>query len=116
MARMTLPEFLDRTADGKIFNVTFVRRSDGQIRQMTCRRGVKRGVTGEGLKFDPRAYALLPVFDMNKVTRDAEGQPVEKGAYRMVNLEHLLTLKLGGVEYDFNQADRAFVSRDEHAA
>lgn len=59
---------------GRIFSVEFVKK-DGTLRKMTCRIGVKKYLKGGGLKFDPKAYSLLPVFDMHKE------------AYRMINLK-----------------------------
>jgi len=48
---------------GRIFSVKFTKK-DGSERSMNCRRGVSKGVTGEGMKYDPEKYNLIPVFDM----------------------------------------------------
>ena len=50
---------------GRIFSVTFIKKN-GEARRMAARHGVRKGVTGEGLKFDPRKKGLMVVFDMNK--------------------------------------------------
>jgi hypothetical protein len=58
---------------GKFFTVVFTKK-DGTTRQMTCRIGVKKGVNGNGLKFEPKEKGLRVVW-----SADAEG-------YRMINL------------------------------
>jgi len=65
---------------GKIFSVTFVKK-DGTIRKMTARLGVKKDLKGVGLKFDPTERSLVVVFDMHK------------RAYRMINLQTIITFK-----------------------
>ncbi len=79
---------LIRGSKGRVFTVTFIKRTNGDVRTMNARIGVSKYVTGEGLKFDPKAYALIPVFEM------------PKKQYRMVNLEGLTNLVLEGENYD----------------
>ena len=79
---------LIRGSKGSVFTVTFIKRTNGDVRTMNARIGVSKYVTGEGLKFDPKAYALIPVFEM------------PKKQYRMVNLEGLTNLVLEGENYD----------------
>ena len=77
-----------RGSKGKVFGVTFIKRTTGEERKMNARLGVKKGVTGEGLKFDPKAYALIPVYEM------------PKQQFRMINLEGLTQLNLEGEKYE----------------
>jgi len=79
---------LIRGSKGKVFSVTFIKRTNGEERKMNARLGVSKYVTGEGLKFDPKAYALIPVFEM------------PKQQYRMINLEGINQLVLGGTKYE----------------
>lgn len=72
---------------GKIFGVVFIKRTTGDVRNMSARLGVSKGVTGEGLKYDPESKQLLTVYDMNK-----------KG-HRMLNTETLYRLALKGNSY-----------------
>jgi hypothetical protein len=67
--------------EGTIFSVTFTKKN-GEERNMTCRRGVKKGVTGKGLAYSPRDYALLPVYDM------------EKKDFRMINTDTVQKINL----------------------
>ena len=77
-----------RGSKGKVFGVTFTKRTNGEERKMNARLGVKKGVTGEGLKFNPKAYALIPVYEM------------PKQQFRMINLEGLTQLNLEGKKYE----------------
>ena len=71
---------------GSIFSVVFLKK-DGTIRKMLCRFGVKKHLKGGKLAFNPLERALLVVFDM------------QKEAYRMINLETLMSINMKGVEY-----------------
>ena len=66
---------------GKIFYAEFIKK-DGGLRRMTARLGVRKGVTGKGMRYDPAAYGLLPVYDM------------DKAQWRMINLNTLKRLHL----------------------
>jgi len=74
--------------DDKIFTVTFVKRTNGELRVMNCRRGVRKGVTGEGLKFDPSKKGLVGVFDM------------QIGQHRFISLDSIKKIKMKGKTYD----------------
>jgi hypothetical protein len=63
---MDLSELKRLVANGKIFSVVFVKRTDGTERKMICRTGVRKGVTGRGSTYDPESKNLLTVFDMEK--------------------------------------------------
>ncbi len=68
---------------GKIFSVKFTKK-DGSVRDMQCRRGVSKGVKGEGLKYDPEKYNLIPVYDM------------ANDGFRMINADTIQELKIKG--------------------
>ena len=89
---ITPSEVIKIVNDGKIFGATFVKK-DGTIRVMNCRRGVSKGVTGEGLKFNPADKQLLGVFDM------------QKDQHRFINLETLSQIRHGGEVYEVAQHD-----------
>lgn len=72
----------------KIFSVTF-RKKNGEMRDMVCRTGVKKGVTGKGMNYCPVSKGLLSVYDMQ-----AKG-------FRIVNLNTLTRLKIDGKEFHF---------------
>jgi hypothetical protein len=65
---------------GRIFSVTFIKK-DGTVRRMAARLGVRKGVKGVGLKFDPSERGLMVVFDMHK------------REFRMINLNTIIELR-----------------------
>jgi hypothetical protein len=77
-------EFLWNETEGRIFSCYFRKRTDGAMRQMTCRRGVKVGLAGGSLPYNPKPKLLLPVFDMQAQDR------------RMVSLDSLVSFNIGG--------------------
>ena len=74
---------------GTFFSVKFVKRTTGELRRMVCRTGVKRGVKGIGLSFDPKERDLVVVWD------------VLKRSFRMIPLEGVKELKVRKVLYRF---------------
>ena len=76
-----------KDSDGKFFTARFIKK-DGSLRTMTARLGVRKGLTGTGLAFNPLSYLLIPVFD------------IQKHEYRMINLNTMLYLKTEGEEYN----------------
>ena len=76
-----------RASKGKIFTATIIKRTNGERRELNCRLGVKKYVTGEGLKFEPSNKNLIVVFDM------------QKNGYRMINIDGLEALKIDGEEF-----------------
>jgi hypothetical protein len=75
---------------GAFFNVTFIKRTNGELRTMTARTGVKKWVKGVGLSFNPKSKNLLGVHVQN------EADKKEDGAYRFVNLETVMEIRSGG--------------------
>ena len=76
-----------KDSKGRIFGVSFIKRTTGELRHMSARRGVRKDVNGEGLHYDPESKQLLTVYDMNK-----------KG-HRMLNTDTLYRLSLKGMDY-----------------
>ena len=72
---------------GQFFTVTFVKRSDGSLRTMNCRKGVKKEVNGNGHKYDPESKDLICVRD------------VQKQAHRMIALDTIKTIRMRGQTY-----------------
>ena len=80
-------EFLKETR-GRFFTVRFIKRTTGELRVMNCRTGVRQGVTGEGLKFDPEKRGLLVVWD------------AKIGQHRMVSLDGVQSITFRGDTYN----------------
>jgi hypothetical protein len=87
---MTSLQMVEGARSGRIFTVEFIKRTNGALRRMTCRRGVRKGVKGVGMSYDPLSKGLLPVYD------------VEKQAFRMINLSDLVSLKMGRRTFVWN--------------
>ena len=80
-------KLLENYTDGKIFSVQFIKRTTGEVRNMTCRKGVTAHLHGGVQSFDPKAKRLVTVFD------------VQACGYRNINLDAIKNVKLGGEEY-----------------
>jgi len=76
-----------RETNGRIFFAKFVKK-DGSLRRMTARVGVSKGVTGDGMKWDPEARGMCVVFDM------------DKAAFRIINTGTLLEVRAAGEVYN----------------
>ena len=83
---LTLKQTIEM-AKGQIFSATFIKKN-GERREMVCRLGVKKHLKGGELKYDAKARNLLPVFDM------------QKEAYRMINFDTIIQLKINGQVYN----------------
>jgi hypothetical protein len=112
--RMTINEFIEfaESADAKrVFGVTFVKKTTGEIRKMACRRGVTKGVKGVmpvgHRKAEDRRCRVLTVFDMNKV--EANGGDT-KGAFRRINLDGLVSMSFKGTTFKWDK-DRELLVR-----
>lgn len=80
--------------EGHFFTVVFAKRSDGSIRRMTCRGGVKKYTKGVGLAFEPSKKNLVGVWETN----NADGAK-EENAYRFISKEGLKELHYAGNIY-----------------
>ena len=75
------------TSNNKIIGLGFFKK-DGTFRTGAFSRGVVKGITGEGLKFNPKDYNLITLYDMN-----AKG-------YRNVPIDRLKYIKALGQTID----------------
>lgn len=84
-------------AKGRWFSCTFIKRTNGETRLMSCRRGVKKYLKGGGPAYDFASHALISVWDRHK--KD----------YRVIPIEGVISLKVNGVVYqvakDFEQGE-----------
>lgn len=75
-----------RGSKGKFFKVQFTKK-DGTPRTLNGRLGVKKGIKGTGLAFNPNDYGLMTAYD------------VKSHGYRMINLSTVFYFKCGAVEW-----------------
>jgi hypothetical protein len=78
---MIVEKLLQETANKRIFSVTFIKRTTGEVRKMNAMRGVRKGVKGVGLNYDAPEKNLLTVYDM------------KKQGFRSINLDSILEFK-----------------------
>jgi hypothetical protein len=71
---------------GGIFNVRFYKK-DGSRRSINARFGVRKGISGAGLKYDPASRNNIIVYSM-----------VDDG-FRTINLDSIYRIKFNGQEY-----------------
>lgn len=71
-------------SDGKIATVRFTKRSNGELRTMRCRVGVKKHLKGGAKSYSAKAHNLLTVFDM-----DARG-------YRTIPVDGVVSVATSG--------------------
>lgn len=76
-----------KSTNGRMFRVTFVKRTTGEVRDMTARFGVTEHLKGGKLPFNASDKNVLIVFDM------------EKEAYRAINVDGILSAHIDNVEY-----------------
>lgn len=85
ISKVVATELINKSK-GKIFTVTF-RKKNGESRVMNCRLGVKKGVNGKGMNYNPSIKAMKPVFDM------------QIKEWRMLNLETIRELNINKEKY-----------------
>ena len=73
--------------DGKIFSVTFKKRTTGECRKMICKINVKSHLRGGHLNYKSEHKNLLIVYDM------------QKKDYRSVPIDAIISLKINGTIY-----------------
>jgi hypothetical protein len=78
---MIVEKLLEETANKRIFSVTFIKRTTGEVRKMNAMRGVRKGVKGVGLNYDAPEKNLLTVYDM------------KNQGFRSINLDSVLEFK-----------------------
>ena len=79
-------------SSGAIFNVEFIKRTTGELRSMTCRRGVTKGLKGGKKAFSDAGKNLLTVWDMS-----AKG-------YRSIPVDAIQKLSVNGQVFSFAEA------------
>jgi len=87
---MNVDQFLEQTK-GKFISVTFARKTAkagkpaGSLETRVFRTGVKKGVTGGGLKFDRDEKGIVTLWC--------------KAGFRHIYKSNIVALKCGGKEY-----------------
>jgi hypothetical protein len=77
-----------RDTEGRFFKVRFIKRTDGSLREMLARTGVRKYVKGTGASYSFQAHGLIPVFDV-----EADDH---KGAYRSIPIDGITEVMIHG--------------------
>ncbi len=89
LTKLTIDQFIAKAETGKIFSISFIKRTTGELRMMTARLGVKKFLKGGELAYSPAKKQLLTVFDMS-----AKG-------YRSIPYEGIKQVSIEGQSYCF---------------
>lgn len=87
--------------NGNIFGVTFVKRSTGELRDITARLGVTSHLKGGQLPFDPYEKGLVIVFD------------VQKEGYRSISIDGIISARIEGQEYFYEERYLEYLEADD---
>ena len=92
---------LIKESKGKIFSTTFLKK-DNTIRTLTSRTGKQyKSKTGKKAPYKPSDYNLVALYDMRKK------------AFRMLNLNTLLTLSINKEKYLIEQQKESHFEYDK---
>lgn len=72
---------------GRFFVVEFIKRTDGTLRKMVCRLGVRKHLRGGTLRYDPNTKGLIVVWDS------------QKQDYRQINLLEIQSFRIGNYNW-----------------
>ena len=95
----TTAKELIKDSKGKIFSTSFIKK-DNTIRTLTSRTGKQYTPTGNKAPYKPKDYNLIALYDMRKK------------AFRMLNLNTLLTLSINKEKYLIEQSEVSHFSFD----
>jgi len=90
--RITTAQAIDLIANsgGRIFDVTFRKRTDNTIRKMNAKIDTEKGIYWKDVNFDMEEKGLIGVQDLKK----------EKGGVpRMISRESIRSLRIDGKKY-----------------
>ena len=90
--------------EGYFFHVRFAKRRANEIRDMTCRFGVKKHLAGGVAAYDFKEKNLLCVYDPTAENRKepklADGTYPRTGGYRTIPVEALMYFRAHGVAFN----------------
>lgn len=93
-------EWMKRESRGRIFGISFVKRTTGQIRVMAAKYGVRKYVTGWGAAYDFEDHGLTCVCDAVLLAKGLGAK-----SYRCVPTEGLVSITINKVKYEVIHSD-----------
>ena len=85
------------SSNGKIMSVQFIKRTDGTIRVLRGRLGVKAGVKGIGAIYDFKENGLIPIHLMNG---DENRSDDAFKNWRTIPIEGVQSVTVDGITYE----------------
>jgi hypothetical protein len=85
-----------KATNGQFFSVTFKTRGTGEERTIVGRTGVRKGVTGQGMRYSPADKDAITVWDNGNVP-NAEGKKSE--GHKTVPLNDIREVRAGGAKF-----------------
>ena len=79
---------LARLRSGKIARVDFIKKN-GEFRRLIGRTGVSKGVTGEGLKFNPSDRGMIVMFELDPNTGKTVRKDEKDKGFRFVTVSRI---------------------------
>ena len=85
-----------KATNGQFFSVTFKARGTGEERTIVGRTGVRKGVTGQGMRYSPADKDAITVWDNGNVP-NAKGKKSE--GHKTVPLNDIREVRAGGAKF-----------------
>jgi hypothetical protein len=91
---LTAEQLIRRTAAGRFFRVDFLKRSNGALRRMVCRTGVRPTSPREGnRRYRAADHGLVTVWDT------VAGKAGRDRGFRSIPVEGIVGLQINGTVY-----------------
>ena len=94
-----------KNVGNKLFAVTFIKRTNGEIRKMVCRKNVftpQYAKSSNGKKsYNAKDYDLLTVFDVNSLKYNSKDKLCGRGNWKNIPLDGIIRIKVNGEIYRF---------------
>lgn len=108
---LTIQEFIEEVSDKKIFFVSFIKKTNGEYREMNAIRGVGKGVKNDAgtngswnRVNQDKVHNVLTCYDSLKLQDNEDlDNKTNRGAFRRINLDDLVEVKAHGVRYKFDK-------------
>lgn len=81
-----------QSTKGKIFSLSFIKKSTGELREMSARLGVTRHLRGGSTPYKPKDHNLIIVFETSG------GKSI---GYKAIPVENIKKLVIEGKTYNF---------------
>ncbi len=85
-----------KATNGQFFSVTFKTRGTGEERTIVGRTGVRKGVNGHGMRYNPAEHDAITVWDNGNVP-NAKGEKSQ--GHKTVPLNDIREVRAGGAKF-----------------